>query len=69
MRGCICHQGGANLSTESKYPDYVFCPLVDHDIDAGACMENRDVVLGNIKSNLLHELPEKYVVKKNWKAI
>ena len=38
--------------------------MADHDIDAGACMENRDVVLENIKSNLLHELPEEYVVKK-----
>ena len=57
------------MSTESEYPDYVSCPLVDHDIDAGACMENRDVVLENIKSKLLHELPEEYIVKKNWEAI
>lgn len=62
-------RGGARVSTESEYPDYVYCPLADHDIDADDCMENRDVVSGNIKSSLPHRLPEEYVVKKNWKDI
>ena len=42
------------MSTESEYPDYVCCPLVDHYIEAGDCMDNRDVVAGNIKSSLSH---------------
>ena len=69
FEGCIGLQGGASVSTESEYPDYVYCQLADHDIDSGDCMENRDVVAGNIMSSLTQGLPEEYAVKENWKEI
>jgi len=69
LREALAFKGGASVSTESGYPDYVYCPLADHDIDSGDCMENRDVVAGNIMSSLSHGLPEEYAVKENWKEI
>lgn len=41
--------------------DYVFCPLVDHDISFVDCMENRD-----IKPEFI---PKEYKEKYHWKEI
>lgn len=38
--------------------DYVFCPLVDRDIDFVDCMENRDT-----KDEYI---PDEYKAKLNW---
>mgnify|MGYP004554342375 FL=1 len=44
----------------------VLCPLIDKEIDAIDCIENRDCIDGIIK---LSSLPEKYKAKKNYKEI
>lgn len=48
-------------------PDNVSCPLVGGEmIDAGDCIENRDIADGNIKER---HLPDKFKVKTDWRSI
>lgn len=53
------------MENNQEYPDLVECPLVDHEIDAGDCIENRDVINGNINV----PLPTEYTIKRGYKGI
>lgn len=44
-----------------EYKDFIFCPLVDKEIDVVDCMENRDT-----REEII---PEIYKAKTNWKEI
>lgn len=46
--------------------DKVECPLVDELIRDIDCIENRDVVDGQVVES---SLPDKYKLKENWKEI
>lgn len=49
-----------------KNDEYVFCPLVDAEIEDIDCIENRDVADDMIAEE---SLPQKYKAKENWKEI
>jgi hypothetical protein len=47
------------------YPDYVECPLEGKKIDAGGCLENRDIVNGSYTPHI----PRNFMEKHGWKGI
>ena len=53
------------MENNQEYPDYVQCPLVDREIESIDCLENRDVINGNINA----PLPKKYTEKRGYKGI
>ena len=50
---------------KDEYPDFVECPLVGHEIKAIDCIENRDIVEGNIAPIVL----PKFTTRRGWKEI
>lgn len=48
----------------NEYPDKVECPLVGNEIDAGDCLENRDIVEEAITPNA----PPDFTKNRDWKG-
>ena len=46
--------------------NYIYCPMVDKDIEDIDCIENRDVVDGLLPEK---SLPNIYKKKNNWKEL
>lgn len=53
------------MANNQEYPDFVQCPLAEKEIDAGDCIEIRDIINGNFNV----ELPAEYTSKRGYKGI
>lgn len=51
---------------QKKEPDWVFCPLVDDQIEDIDCIENRDIADKMIKEECL---PPRFKAKEHWRSI